>query len=68
MMQQKDKNAGLTLVVSGMAPVTTLTTLESRYWGTSSAMSAVVATFNSDGLMTTALPAAIAPSWEQSKG
>ena len=54
---------GITLVVSGMPPMTMRMTSRSKYLGTSSAMRPLVAGDSSDGLSTTQLPAAMAPIW-----
>ena len=50
-------------VVSGIAPLTTVTISGSRYFAMSEARSVDDAGVNSEGLSTTAHPAATAPIW-----
>jgi len=51
-----------TLVASGIAPLTTLTTSLSRYLAINSVINELVAGVDSEGLRQTVLPAAIAPA------
>ena len=52
----------LTFVLSGIAPLTTLTKSLSRYRGTSSVSRELTAGVDSEGFTTAALPAASAPT------
>ena len=52
-----------TLVASGAAPLMNRTKSWSRYFAANSVINAVVAGVDSEALMATALPAAIAPAY-----
>lgn len=62
MTLSEGKIANDTFVVSGTAPFTTAYKVGSRYFGNSSASRELVAGVDSEGLITAAFPAAIAPA------
>lgn len=62
----KYRKLQVTFVVSGTAPFTTAYKVGSRYLGKSSARRALVARVDSEGLMTQAFPAAMAPDYRSS--